>query len=220
MPHASRGTSHVPNRSLLSDEPTVELLKRARVGDTAAVEALLQRSLPALKRWAHGKLPASARGYLETSDLVQEAAMSAIAHLDTFESRHVGAMQAFLRQCVINRIRDEVRRVIRRPNMVQLDDDVQSDAESPLEAALLNETYERYHKALARLNRRDRELVIAHVELQWKIVEVAAYFGFHTTAGARMAVTRARGRLVVIMGQTAKHGSGRPTKRSADASRV
>ena len=99
---------------LLSDEPTVELITRARTGDSSATEALMQRCLPALKRWAHGKLPAVARSYMDTGDLVQEAALNAIRHLDTFEPRRVGAMQAYLVQSVINRIRDEVRRVSRR----------------------------------------------------------------------------------------------------------
>ena len=43
---------------LLSDEPTMELVIRAREGDRMAVEALLQRCLPSLKRWAH-RLPRS-----------------------------------------------------------------------------------------------------------------------------------------------------------------
>ena len=43
--------------TLLSDEPTVELIIRARTGDQSAVEAILQRCLPPLKRWAHGRLP-------------------------------------------------------------------------------------------------------------------------------------------------------------------
>ena len=45
---------------LLSDEPTIELVIRAQQGDRGAVEALLQRCLPSLKRWAHGRLPAIA----------------------------------------------------------------------------------------------------------------------------------------------------------------
>ena len=74
-----------------------------------ALEALLERCLPPLKRWAHGRLPARARGGLDTGDLVQEAAMHVLARLDKFEPRHVGAMQAYLRMSVINRIRDEIR---------------------------------------------------------------------------------------------------------------
>src|ERR1041385_6585665 len=101
--------------ALFSDEPTIELVVKARGGDRQAVEALLQRCLPGLKRWAHGRLPASARGSLDTGDLVQDAALHALGRLHAFEPRHVGAMQAYLRQSVINRIRDEVRRVTRHP---------------------------------------------------------------------------------------------------------
>ena len=100
---------------LLSDEPTLELVVRARSGDRVAMEALLERCMPPLKRWAHGRLPAAARGRLDTGDLVQEAALHVLGNLDTFEPRHVGAMQAYLRQSVINRIRDEVRRIGRQP---------------------------------------------------------------------------------------------------------
>src|SRR3954465_14703004 len=100
-----------PLDPLLSDEPTIELVIKARAGDRMAVEALLQRCLPQLKRWAHGRLPASARGSIDTGALVQEAALHAIQRLDVFEPRHVGAMQAYLRTSVMNRIRDEIRRV-------------------------------------------------------------------------------------------------------------
>src|SRR5262245_6173908 len=44
--------------ALLSDEPTMELVIRARKGDRMATEALLERCLPQLQRWAHGRLPA------------------------------------------------------------------------------------------------------------------------------------------------------------------
>ena len=45
-----------PVDPLLSDEPTIELVIKAQGGDRMAVEALLQRCLPQLKRWAHGRL--------------------------------------------------------------------------------------------------------------------------------------------------------------------
>jgi hypothetical protein len=43
------------------DDATLELVVRAQMGDYLAVEAILQRCLPPLKRWAHGRLPAAAR---------------------------------------------------------------------------------------------------------------------------------------------------------------
>jgi RNA polymerase sigma-70 factor (ECF subfamily) len=181
--------------ALLSDEPTMELVVRARAGDRSAVEALLQRSLPGLKRWAHGRLPAAARGSLDTGDLVQEAALHALGRLHAFEPRHVGAMQAYLRQSVINRIRDEVRKVTRHPAATELSDDQASDISSPLELAIEAESYDRYRQALTQLKPRDREMVVARVEVQWSLAEIAQQFGMKTVDAARMAVMRALRRL-------------------------
>lgn len=189
--------SHVD--PLMSDEPTIELVIRAREGDRLAVEALLQRCLPQLKRWAHGKLPPAARGSLDTGDLVQEAALHAIQRLDVFEPRHVGAMQAYLRMSVINRIRDEVRRITRHPAAVELPEDHPGDATSPLESAIYAESYERYRAALDQLKPRDREMVVARVEVQWSLSEISQRFGMPSVDAARMAVTRALKRLSTLM---------------------
>lgn len=180
---------------LLSDEPTVELVLRARGGDVVAVEALLQRCLPKLKRFAHGRLPTAARNYMDTGDLVQEAALKAIQHLDTFEPRGVGSMQAYLRQSVINRVRDEVRRVTRRGVTEDLPEDLAADDESPLELALAAQAYERYREALKGLRSRDRQIAVARIELQWTSADIAEHFQFRTHTAARVATTRALARL-------------------------
>ncbi len=181
--------------ALLSDEPTIELVVRARGGDRLAVEALLQRCLPDLKRWAHGRLPAAARGSLDTGDLVQETVLHVLRRLDHFEPRHVGAMQAYLRMSVINRVRDEVRRVSRRPPAAELPGDLVSDDTSPLEVTLQREAYERYREALTGLPPRDRKLIVARIEAQWSVAEIAQRFGMRTADGARMALGRALRRL-------------------------
>jgi len=181
--------------SLLSDEPTIELVLSARGGDRMALEALLERCLPPLKRWAHGRLPARARATLDTGDLVQEAVMHVLARLDKFEPRHVGAMQAYLRLSVINRIRDEIRRVGRRPEQVELTAEPPSDATSPLEAVIREQAYERYRQALAKLRTRDREMIVARVEVQWSIQEIAQRFGMPSLDAARVAVSRSLKRL-------------------------
>jgi RNA polymerase sigma-70 factor (ECF subfamily) len=177
--------------ALLSDEPTIELVVKAQGGNRVAVEALLQRCLPQLRRWAHGRLPAAARGSLDTGDLVQETVLHVLRRLDTFEPRHVGAMQAYLRQSVINRIRDEVRKIGRQPAPDELPEDLASDLTSPLEAAVQSEAYERYRDALTQLNPRDRELIVARIEAQWSLAEIAQRFGIRTPDAARMAISRA-----------------------------
>jgi RNA polymerase sigma-70 factor (ECF subfamily) len=184
-----------PQDALLSDEPTIELVVRARGGDRVAVEALLQRCLPGLRRWAHGRLPPSARASLDTQDLVQETVLHVLRRLDHFEPRHVGAMQAYLRQSVINRIRDEVRKVSRHPAAVELPPDLVSDRTSPLEVAVQAEAYQHYRDALGDLATRDRELVVARVEAQWSVAEIAKRFEMPTPDAARMAVGRALKRL-------------------------
>jgi RNA polymerase sigma-70 factor (ECF subfamily) len=181
--------------SWLSDEPTLELVVRAQGGDRTAVEALLQRCLPSLTRWAHGRLPAIARGHLDTGDLVQESALHILARLDLFEPRHVGAMQAYLKMSVINRIRDEVRRIGRQPPPLELPEDHPSDGASPLEIAIQAEAYDRYRQALLLLKAKDRELIVARIELQWSIAEIAQRFAIRSVDATRMAVMRAVRRL-------------------------
>ena len=195
IPAMSDSETRLAGDALLSDEPTIELVLKARNGDRTAVEALLQRCLPKLRRWAHGRLPAHAREALDTGDLVQEAALHMLQRVDDFEPHHVGAMQAYLRLSVINRIRDEIRRVGRRPVAVELVEEPPADAPSPLEVTLQNESYDRYRTALERLLSRDRELVVARIEAQWSFAEVAERFGMTTADAARMAVNRALKRL-------------------------
>jgi RNA polymerase sigma factor (sigma-70 family) len=185
--------------TLLSDEPTIELVLRAQGGDRQAVEALLQRSVPQLRRWAHGKLPAAARASLDTGDLVQETVLHVLRRLDTFQPRHVGAMQAYLRLSVLNRIRDEVRKIGRHPVPIELPDDMVSTLPSPLEEAVKAEGVERYHAALIQLTPHDRELVVARIEAQWTYDEIALHLRMRTADAARMAVSRALRRLMNVV---------------------
>jgi RNA polymerase sigma-70 factor, ECF subfamily len=195
----SKPASPEPTANLLSDEPTMELVLSARLGNRMALEALLERCLPPVKRWAHGKLPAHARGSLDTGDLVQEAAMHVLARLDKFEPRHVGAMQAYLRMSVVNRIRDEIRRVGRRPETVELLAEPTSDETSPLEIAIRGEAYERYRCALGKLRPRDREMVVARVEMQWSAEQITQRFRMPSLDAARVAMSRALKRLSAVI---------------------
>ena len=184
---------------LISDEPTIELVIKARDGDRLAVEALLQRCLPELNRWAHGRLPAAARGNLDTGDLVQETVLHVLRRLDHFEPRHVGAMQAYLHQSVMNRIRDEVRKVTRRPAPSELPVDLTADDPSPLETTVRREAYRRYCAALDSLSPREKAFIVARIEAQWSASEIARHFGIKSVDAARMAVGRALKRLMKVL---------------------
>jgi RNA polymerase sigma factor (sigma-70 family) len=176
-------------------DATSELVMKAKDGDDAAVDALLRRQLPPLTRWARGRLPADARSQFDTCDLIQDAAFRAIGRLGTFEPRHAGSLQAYLRQAVMNRVRDEVRRARRRPPPLQLDENQASIGTSPLETIIQREAQHRYGKALLRLRPGDRRLILARAQLGWSFEDMAQRFGLPSAAAARMATTRATQRL-------------------------
>ncbi len=92
-------------------ESTFRLLDRFKAGDREALERLYARYLPRLRRWASGRLPQWARDLADTQDLVQETLLQTFNKMGAFEPQHEGAFQAYLRQAVMNRIRDEIRRV-------------------------------------------------------------------------------------------------------------
>jgi RNA polymerase sigma-70 factor (ECF subfamily) len=195
-PSAQVGVSACPP---LAPEQTSELLGRARSGDSAALDALLGRCMAPLRRWARGRLPAYARELLDTDDLVQESLVSALRNLDDFQPRHQGALQAYLRQSVLNRIRDEIRRAGRHNPPEALGESHPDRGASPLELAIGQQALERYESALRRLREADREAIVGRVELQYSYAELAVALGKPSPDAARVAVTRALARLVEEM---------------------
>ena len=183
----------------LSSESTVELLQLAKDGNQEALDRLFQRCIPALRRWARGRLPQSARGMLETSDVVQDAVVSAMRRLEVFESRHQGALLAYLREAVMNRIRDVLRQHQRRPASAVLPDDLKDEATSALERVIGAEDMARYETALQRLKASDREAIIGRLEMQYSYEELAVALNKPTPDAARVAVTRAMKRLAEVM---------------------
>jgi RNA polymerase sigma-70 factor (ECF subfamily) len=183
-------------------EGSLTLLERARAGDRAALETLISRYLPRLQRWASGRLPRWARDVADTHDLVQETLFQTFKRIERFESRGEGALQAYLRQAILNRIRDELRRAKRRPATSGLDSQVEDQGRSPLEEAIGQEALERYEMALAKLRREDREAIVARIELGYTNEEIAELLGKPTPNAARMTVERALVRLAKEMRNT------------------
>ena len=180
-------------------ESSMTLVRRAQAGDEDACNELCARYLPRLTRWAHGRLPASARDALETRDLVQDTFIQVLRRLDGFEPRHPGALQGYLRRTLLNRIRDQVRRVQRRGVGQPLDPERPGHEPSPLEEAIGHETLEVYETALDRLRDVDREAVIMRIELGFEYAEIMEALGKPTVAATQMAVSRALVRLAEEM---------------------
>ncbi len=180
-------------------ESTFSLLARARAGDQQALERLFARHLQPLQRWATGRLPKWARDLADTDDLVQDTLLRTFKTIDRFEPRRVGALQAYLRNAVLNRLRDELRRKGREPGSTNLDSVEIEAADSPLESAIGRERVEAYDKALERLKPEEREAIIARVELGYSYEELARMLDKPTAEAARKAAQRALVRLAEEM---------------------
>lgn len=181
-------------------ETTVELVDRSRDGDDQARNRLLARYLPLLTRWAHGRLPAGARDLSETADLVQVTLLRAFQHLPTFDVQGPGAFFGYLRQIMSNLLRDELRRVGRRPLMTELNDQLEEDEQaSPMASTISLETLKAYEAAMARLDPEQRELIVMRVELGLGHQEIAELSNSPSQNAARMRVARALAELALHM---------------------
>jgi RNA polymerase sigma-70 factor, ECF subfamily len=191
-PHGDRDER--PGLGKSSQETTLVLLRRAQAGDRSALDGLCLRYLPRMRRWAHGRLPAWARPAIDTEDLVQETLTRVAARIETFEPHHEGAFQGYVRQALLNRIRDEVRRASGKVAETLGSARLSSDA-SPLEQAIGAELLERYEAALLRMKPEDREAIIARVEMGLSWSEIADALDKNSRESAQMTVKRALVRL-------------------------
>jgi RNA polymerase sigma factor (sigma-70 family) len=185
-------------------ESTFQLISKARTGDRDAIERLFARHLKPLQRWASGRLPKWARDLTDTDDLVQDTLLQTFKRIEHFEARRVGALQAYLRQAVLNRLRDELRRNARQPDATDLDGLEDITARSPLEEAIGREAVEDYEEALGRLNPEEREAIIARVEIGYTYAELAEALGKPSADAARKAARRALLRLAEEMNRAGR----------------
>jgi RNA polymerase sigma-70 factor (ECF subfamily) len=182
---------------------TNTLLQSARQGDAEALDHLFAKCAARLRRWAHGRLPVTARDLADTDDLVQDVLTQTFKRLDLFDTRGEGALHAYLRQALLNRIRDHLRRVRRLPPTAQLNTATFDRGPSPLEAFVGQDALDRYDRALTRLSATDRELIVSVVEMGVAFEELAQITGRASADAARKATRRALVRLAAEMGRDA-----------------
>jgi RNA polymerase sigma-70 factor (ECF subfamily) len=183
----------VPEDDQLSDS-TLHVLERAQEGDESAAKILIERALPPVRRWAHGRLPRYARSDADTEDVVQDAFLRTLRRIKRFQHRTVGGLQAYLRQAVVNRVRDLIRGSKRHGTTVGLDPEPRDWSPSPLEAAIMHQQLDRFLEALRRLRPADRQVIVWRIELGYTAEEIATRLG-KSKAAAGMTVTRAMTRL-------------------------
>jgi RNA polymerase sigma-70 factor (ECF subfamily) len=191
--------SHWLDDLTVSQETSLALLARAQGGDTVALEALMGRYLARLQRWASGRVPRLARGLLDTDDVVQDALLNTFRRLDYFRPKHDGALLAYLREAVANRIRNELRRAA--PDLdasVDLDA-LHSGAPSPLDRAVTAQQLAGYERALATLDENERAAIISRFEMGYSYDAMARLLDRPSPDAARKLTERALRRLLTLM---------------------
>lgn len=180
---------------------TSELIVLARAGEPGALDALCQRYLPRLRRWARGRLPPGSRSLLDTDDLVQETLLQIVRRVQGDTDTPLGSVpQGYLRQAILNRVRDQIRAAKRRPVADGVPDELASPRRSPLDECVGQEVAERYERAMLRLSENERTAIHLRIELDLPYAEVASALGSPSSDAARMVVTRAVSHLAKEMG--------------------
>ena len=100
---------------------------------------------------------------------------------------------------LLNRLRDELRRTHRTPQIDELTGEEPAGTASQLEAVIDREETKRYDDAMSRLRESDREAIAARVEMNYSYEQVALAIGKASPDAARMAVKRALIRLAEEM---------------------
>lgn len=180
-------------------ESTAVLLQRIRGGDESARDRLLARYLPILRRWAHGRLPAKARGFSDTDDLVQITLLRVLKQLERFEPRHEGAFLAYLRRILINAMRNEIARAATRGRQEEIGEGMRDPGPSPLESVLGRDMLDRYEAAFAALGEEQQEAVFMRVEMGLTYEQIAEAMDKNSANTARMICARAIARLAETM---------------------
>jgi RNA polymerase sigma factor (sigma-70 family) len=186
-----------PSEDQMSDS-TLDVLERAQGGDEMAAKILIERALPSVRRWARGRLPGYARSDADTEDVVQDAFLRTLRRIKRFQHRTVGGLQAYLRQAVVNRVRDLIRGSKRRGTADAIEREPRDWKPSPLEAAIMREQLDHFLEALRKLRPADRQVIVWRIELGYTADEIATKLG-KSKAAAGMTVSRAMARLAKEM---------------------
>ena len=184
---------------------TMDLLRGAKGGNREALEALLARYRPRLERWASGRLPGYARSLFDTGDLVQETLLKALERFETFEVRQ-GGFEAYVRQAVLNRVRDQIRWARNREGSEEISDSFLDPMPSPLENAIGADVVRQYEAAMAQLSEEERQLLHLRIELDLSYEEIAAMLGRPSPNATRVAIQRALHKLGQMMGRGSRVG--------------
>jgi RNA polymerase sigma factor (sigma-70 family) len=188
-----------PDRAVegLSSDSTISLLPLAARGDRQAIDILVERMRPYLRRFGRGRLPRWARSRGDTEDLVDESLIRALKHLPRFENQTIKDFRAWLHTVFRNLVTDEKRFVGRVGVGRELPADVEDPGLSPEEQVVEQAQASVFEQALKRLGPRDRRFIVYRLQHGCSFQELADALDKPSADAARMTYNRALQRFQV-----------------------
>ena len=196
---------------------TEQLLQRAKSGDGAAVNDLLDRHRQALRRMVELRIDPALRRRVDASDIVQDVLLEANRRLNEYLAHPAMPFHLWLRHMAKDRLIDAHRRhrqaqrrsldreqplVAAGPvdqSTVELAAQLRDPELTPAAAATWQETLRRFQAAIEELDETDREVILMRHFEQLSNQEVAQALSL-TGAAASMRYLRAIRRLRSLLG--------------------
>lgn len=183
------------------------LLSRAAAGDAAALDALFQENRQRLKQMVNVQLDARLQARIDPSDVIQEAMMEATRRFPAYVDKRPLPFYPWLRQITLDRIRRMHRnhlriasRSVRREQSIEpllSDDSILKLVDcafccgsDPAGRLARIETGDQIRRALGRLAKEDREVLVLRFLEHLSAPEIAAILGINEAA-LRMRQLRA-----------------------------
>jgi RNA polymerase sigma-70 factor, ECF subfamily len=208
------------------EDPTADLLDRAGRGDDAAREELLTRHRARLKRMVAVRMDRRLARRCDPSDVVQQTLIDAFQKLPEYLRNPELPFYPWLRQLAWKRLhrlyekhihtqkcsvlREEPRDfLLSDESALRLSDCVVASGSSPSRQVLRAELRDRVHSALARLEPRDREVLVMRDLEQMSTREIAAVLQDSEDA-VKKRRTRALVQLEALLAGESGEREGRP----------
>ncbi|MBK8980001.1 MAG: sigma-70 family RNA polymerase sigma factor [Planctomycetes bacterium] len=197
--------------SFATDDPTTVLLDRARQGDRAGLDALVGRLTPWLLVQARVRLAGRLSQLVDPEDLVQDVWLRALPNLGALQARagrRTPVLVRYLATTLIRRLRDLIARdLIARERGLDpargVTEAMAASVAGAFQSAIVRERAALLWNAVARLDPRDRQLVVLRGIERSPMTEVAAILGLSPNA-ASLAWRRARQRLRALLEESAE----------------
>jgi RNA polymerase sigma factor (sigma-70 family) len=192
--------STTPTDSASADTEIARLLRQLHSGDESCLAKILERVMPWLRQYVHGRVRGKLKARLETQDVVQDAVANFLRDAPNFVVQGERQFHAFLRTVADNVIRGHFRYFERQRRRLSRERPLSGlsqaclDTETPSQAASRDEGEARVRLALEMMDPIEQRIICMKVYDGATFGEIGAAVGILEEA-ARQRYRRALPRL-------------------------